>query len=270
MWVAKNKRNKVILFGQKPIYNNMDDVWFSGTIGSEVRDDLFPNLTFEESPIQLCEIDGNEIVNREVSLKIETQILEKEKIVEVPVEKIVEKEVEMKFNSFYEMYNHYKEWMDEHKQDWDTRCFKNFEHLYSVYKDIIEKEFYARHQKRCKNIKDVINSQIKLYKGDLTSYGKRCINTLEKIMELINKELTLSLPFDSITDNFIRHHKNLIVDRLYSDRHRGDRNALIEASFLANLFEKCMYQCLFNDYEHLKTDEEMIEIANKESQLPTV
>lgn len=52
-WIAKTKSGKLGFYQFKPLYNNIYDLWICKLGGLNVDETLFPELTFEDSPIEV-------------------------------------------------------------------------------------------------------------------------------------------------------------------------------------------------------------------------
>ena len=53
LWVARDNNGKLYLYNEKPEYYNDLKVWFSGRICAKLDDNIFPDLTWEDEPIEV-------------------------------------------------------------------------------------------------------------------------------------------------------------------------------------------------------------------------
>ena len=53
LWVARDNNGKLYLYNEKHKYYNDLRVWFSGRICAKLDNNIFPNLTWEDEPIEV-------------------------------------------------------------------------------------------------------------------------------------------------------------------------------------------------------------------------
>ena len=53
LWVARDNNGKLYLYNEKPKYYNDLKVWFSGRICSKLDNNIFPDLTWKDEPIEV-------------------------------------------------------------------------------------------------------------------------------------------------------------------------------------------------------------------------
>lgn len=128
--------------------------------------------------------------------------------------------------------------------------YKTFRELYDDYKDIIDTEFAKRHKFRLTQLKESIENREKWMKahimmsdGNKNQYFYDKAELLEEVYDIVDKELNLSLPYDSFIDQEIEKTKNKIVDELFMadiDKYRGKNDyysVMKKASKLADIIE---------------------------------
>lgn len=52
-WVARDKSGELYLYNEKPECYNDCKVWFAGGICAKLDNNVFPDLTFEDEPIEV-------------------------------------------------------------------------------------------------------------------------------------------------------------------------------------------------------------------------
>ena len=52
-WVARDNNGKLFLYNEKPKYYNDLKVWFSGRICAKLDNNIFPDLTWKDEPIEV-------------------------------------------------------------------------------------------------------------------------------------------------------------------------------------------------------------------------
>lgn len=128
--------------------------------------------------------------------------------------------------------------------------YGTFEELYKDYKNLIDTEFAQRHIHRMKQLRDCIENREKWMKAHIKQDSTRNnqyyydkAELLEEVYDVVEKELGMTLPYDSFTDRKIKEVKNKIVDELFTGRlneYRGredyERNAK-RAGWLADVIE---------------------------------
>ena len=53
LWVARDNNGKLYLYNEKPKYYNNLEAWFVGGICAKLDNNIFPNLTWEDEPIEV-------------------------------------------------------------------------------------------------------------------------------------------------------------------------------------------------------------------------
>lgn len=53
LWVARDNNGKLYLYNEKPEYYNDLKVWFSGRICAKLDNNIFPDLTWKDEPIEV-------------------------------------------------------------------------------------------------------------------------------------------------------------------------------------------------------------------------
>ena len=53
LWVARDNNGKLYLYNEKPKYYNDLEVWFSGRICAKLDNNILPDLTWEDEPIEV-------------------------------------------------------------------------------------------------------------------------------------------------------------------------------------------------------------------------
>ena len=51
-WIARDKSGELYLYNEKPEFYNDCKVWFAGGIIAKLDNNLFPDLTFEDEPLE--------------------------------------------------------------------------------------------------------------------------------------------------------------------------------------------------------------------------
>lgn len=53
LWVARDNNGKLYLYNEKPKYYNDLKVWFSGKMCAKLDNNIFPDLTYEDEPLEV-------------------------------------------------------------------------------------------------------------------------------------------------------------------------------------------------------------------------
>lgn len=53
LWVARDNNGELYLYNEKPEYYNKSKVWSAGGICAKLDNNLFPELTWEDEPIEV-------------------------------------------------------------------------------------------------------------------------------------------------------------------------------------------------------------------------
>ena len=159
----------------------------------------------------------------------------------------------------------------------EYKKYETFEDIYKDYKDIIDTEFAHRHIHRLTQIRDSIENREMWMKahimqsdGSKNQYFYKKAELLEEVYDIVDKELNLSIPYNSMIDEKIREVKNKIVDNLFTGRMSDYRSgqewnkAMRRAGMLADIIEYAIKGFLYskeiyNNDELIKTIDEGVE-----------
>ena len=156
----------------------------------------------------------------------------------------------------------------------EYKKYETFEGLYKDYKDIIDAEFAQRHIHRLTQLRDSIENREKWMEahimnsdGSKNQYFYAKAELLEEVYDIVDKELNLSIPYNSMIDHEIMKVKNKIADHLFTGKREEYRsgqewnNAMRRASILADIIESAIKGFVYS--KEIYNNDELIQTIDE-------